>query len=106
MLVVRSKRGVPVRLTDERWHHITERHPEMKDLKETVVDTITRPDTIQQGDAGELLAITHQSRTPFGEKYVVVSYRELAGEDDGFVITAYLTRRPSRTRSVLWRRVP
>lgn len=105
MLIVRSKRGVPVRLTDERWRHIVQRHPEMADLGDQVVATIARPDMIQQGDSGELLAITLQRQTPFGEKYVVVSYRELTGEEDGFVITAYLTRRPSKTRRVLWRRV-
>lgn len=105
MLIVRSKRGVPVRLTDERWRHIVDRHPEIAALKDQLVKTIAEPDMIQQGDAGEVLAITSEVKTPFGEKYVVVSYRELPGEDDGFVITAYLSRRPSTTRRVLWRRV-
>ena len=104
MRIVRSERGIPVRLTDERWRHIVDRHPEMANLKEEALHTIAEPDLIQTGDAGELLAITLQADTPFGEKYVVVSYRELTGENDGFVITAYLTRRPSTRRKVLWSR--
>jgi len=27
VLIVRSRNGVPVRLTDERWDHIARRHP-------------------------------------------------------------------------------
>lgn len=29
MDIVRSKKGVPIRLTEERWFHITEEHSEM-----------------------------------------------------------------------------
>lgn len=76
----------------------------MAALKEQVLHTLARPDMIQQGDAGELLATTSQPDTPLGEKYVVVSYREFVEEDDGFGITAYLARRPSRTRRILWRK--
>ena len=37
MLIVRSHNGVPVRLTEERWHHIVGRHPEMDNQRERVV---------------------------------------------------------------------
>ena len=95
--------GVPVRLTDERWAHIVRRHPEMGSLRTAVGETIERPDMIQTGDAGTLLAIRWHATTRLTAKFCVVVYRETS-RDDGFVVTAYLTRRASTTRSVLWKR--
>ena len=56
MKIVKSVKGVPVRLTAERLEHIERRHPEMK------------------------------------------------GEEDGFVLTAYLTNRPASWRKIIWKR--
>lgn len=103
MLVVRSRNGVSVRLTEERWRHIIDRHPEMDGQREKVLETLAGPDMIQEGDFGELLAIKFYAETPLGEKYVVVAYREISTED-GFILTAYLTRRPSSRRETLWKR--
>jgi hypothetical protein len=58
---------------------------------------------IQQGDFGELLAARFYEQTPLTRKYLVVAYREI-GSDDGFIVTAYLARRPSTQRIVLWKR--
>jgi hypothetical protein len=68
-----------------------------------VAETITEPDFIQAGDSGELLAIRLYETTQLGRKYVVVAYREISNTD-GFILTAYLTRRPSQQREVLWTR--
>lgn len=103
MVVVRSVHNVPIRLTDERWDHITRRHPEMTDLREKVLETVTDPDLVQEGDSGELLAVRHYSRTSLTEKYLVVPYREVQ-ETDGFILTAYLTNKSSARRSVIWKR--
>ncbi len=103
MLVVRSRNGVPVRLTDERWRHIVGQHPEMDGQREKVLETLSGPDMIQEGDFGEQLAVRLYAETPLGEKFVVVAYREVSAED-GFILTAYLTRRPSTRRETLWRR--
>jgi len=103
MLIVRSRNGVPVRLTEERWRHVVERHPEMGNLREEVLETLAGPDMIQEGDFGELLALKLYHGTPLGEKFLVVAYREVSAED-GFVLTAYLTRRPSTGRETVWRR--
>ncbi len=103
MWVVYSRNGVPVRLTDERWQHIITRHPEMLGLQEQVLETVSEPDLIQQGDYGELLAIRFYPETPLTSKFLVVAYREM-GSDDGFVLTSYLTNRPSPRRRVLWKR--
>ena len=103
MLIIRSHGNVPVRLTDERWRHIIQRHPEMEDQGERVLETVAEPDLIQQGDFGELLAVRFYASTRLTSKYLVVAYRE-ASPDDGFVLTAYLTSRPSSTRVVIWKR--
>ncbi len=86
-----SKNGVSIRLTDERWAHIIEEHAELTAWRQGVLETITHPDRVLAGSAGELLAI----RAAVEDKWFVVVYREL--ETDGFVITAFLT---SKTRSL------
>jgi hypothetical protein len=103
MLVVRSRNGVPIRLTQERWQHIVQRHPEMDDERERVLETVAEPDMIQQGDFGELLAIRFWHGTPLTSKFLVVAYREVS-PNDGFILTAYLTNRPSARRVVIWKR--
>jgi hypothetical protein len=84
---VRSKGGVLVRLTDERWAHITEEHAELAGFRLDVLEAVAAPDRVLVGGAGELLAVKEQTTG----KWLVVVYRE--GEGDGFVITAFLTRR-------------
>lgn len=51
----------------------------------------------------EVLAIRFYPETPLTSKFLVVAYREL-GPEDGFILTAYLTGRPSDRRVVLWKR--
>jgi hypothetical protein len=103
MLIVNSHNGVPVRLTTERWQHIVRRHPDMDSQREQVLETLAEPDMIQQGDFGELLAVRFYPETPLTEKFLVVAYREIS-RDNGFILTAYLTRRPSARRIVIWKR--
>ena len=82
-----SQSGVPIRLTDERWAHITEEHCELAGLRSDVVETVSHPERIVLGGDGERLAIRERE----AGKHLVVVYREQA--DDGFIITAFLTRR-------------
>lgn len=103
MEIVQSTNGVPIRLSEERWAHISRAHPEMGSQRECVVETVSAPELVQEGDAGELLAVRHYADTPLTSKHLVVAYREVSAED-GFVVTAYLTRRPSRRRRVVWKR--
>ena len=85
--VIRSVRGVEVRLTDERWAHITEEHSELAGLRFEVLETIAQPSRVLEGADGALLAV----REIEPSKWLVAVYREQA--DGGFVITAFLTRR-------------
>ena len=88
MDVVRSKIDVPIRLPQERWFHITEEHSEMAGYYYEVLETVEEPEAIYEGKAGECLAVREGERG----KYLVVVYRETS-EEDGFIITAFLTRR-------------
>ena len=81
--------------------HISQRHPEMADHYQLILETISAPDLVQQGDAGELLAARWYDQTVLGSKNLVVAYRE-TDPDDGFVVTAYLTNRLSARRTTLW----
>lgn len=103
VLSARSRNGVPVRLTEERWAHVIQRHPELRNQQQRILETIAEPDLIQHGDWGELLAIRLYRETPLTRKHLVVAYREL-GPEDGFVLTAYLTTTPSPKRILLWKR--
>ena len=83
-----SRHGVPIRLTSERWQHIIEEHAEIASLHQEVLDTLREAERVLRGTDGELFAV----RTMEPGKALVVVYREI-GTDDGFVITAFVTRR-------------
>jgi len=102
MLIVSSHNGVAIRLTQERWENILRRHPEMSDQRDQVLETLTDPELIQEGDYGVLLAIRFYAKTPLTSKFLVVAYREIDAED-GFCLTAYFTRRPSIRRKTIWK---
>lgn len=103
MIIVYSLNKVPLRLTNERWDHIRQRHPEMETQRARVLETVESPDCVQEGDFGGLLAIRHYGRTPLTSKFLVVAYREVT-MDDGFILTAYLTSKPSDKRKQIWKR--
>jgi len=96
--MVRSKNGIFVRLTDERWAHIVEEHSEMAGLRHEVLEAITDPSMILEGRYGVLIAV----QKILEGKYLVVVYRET--HDDGFVITSFTTRQQRflTKRKKLW----
>ena len=95
---VLSVHKIPIRLTDERWAHITEEHCELAGLRLELLETIVNPQRLLAGGAGEILAVRELSPG----KHLVVVYREL--EKDGFVITSFLTSRTNslNRRKQLW----
>jgi len=99
METARSKNGVLIRLTQQRWLHITEEHSEMAGYYFDVLETIQEPEAIYEGKVEELLAIKEIEPG----KYLVVVYKEI-NKEDGFVITAFLTRRFKQIerRKKLW----
>lgn len=49
MDIVHSKNNIPIRLSNERWSHITEEHCEMAGLRYEILETIENPDHILEG---------------------------------------------------------
>jgi hypothetical protein len=74
-------------LTEERWNHIIDEHGELSGWCDELLRTVADPERVLAGNEGALLAV----RTVEPGKWLVVVYREI--EEDGFVITAFLTRR-------------
>jgi len=94
--VVQSVSGVPIRLTDERWQHITRRHPDLANDRSAVLDAVQNPALLRSGQLGTLMAAK-----PLGSHWLVVVYRE-TDESDGFILTAYQARY-LREEEVVWR---
>ncbi len=86
MKIILSINKVPIRLTEERWLHITEEHSEMAGYYYDAIETISAPDAVYAGKSGECIAL----KTLSMGKSIVVIYREVSSED-GFVITAFIT---------------
>jgi hypothetical protein len=92
--------GIIIRFEEERWTHIVTEHPEVEPYQSAILSTIENPERIFQGGIDEKLAVKSIEEG----KWLVVVYREL--EQDGYVITAFLTRRwrSLNRRRVLWPR--
>lgn len=88
MNTAQSINGITIRLPAERWVHIIEEHGEMAGYLYDILETIQAPAAIFEGNTGELLA----AREIETGKYLVAVYREI-NKEDGFVITAFLTKR-------------
>ena len=95
-----SKRGVQIRLPDNRWAHIVEHHDDVAGYRDSVLDAIEHPDAITRGQSGELLAVK-----AMGMRTLVVVYKETS-RVDGFVLSAFFTTQPDRIRKrgVVWQK--
>jgi hypothetical protein len=51
-----SVNGVPIRLTYERWFHITENHDDLAGYYFQVLETLEKPEFIVRGNRGTLKA--------------------------------------------------
>jgi hypothetical protein len=100
VLTVQSITGKTIRLTDERWLHIVEGHPEMAGHLNDVLLAIAAPEMLLEGGADELLAALFMQQT----KCIVVVYKE--NEADGFILTAYFTSKTEKLlkRKILWQK--
>ena len=55
--IAHSVNGVPIRLTDERWEHILDSHPDLASYRETILDAVENPDYILASRRGALGAV-------------------------------------------------
>lgn len=85
--------GRNVRLTEERLTHILE-HPEMKGMAAELERTLRQPQLVRRSRSDKVVKLFYEfyAQTIVGGKWlcVVVKY----GQNDAFVITAYLTDKP------------
>ena len=101
MEIVTSKNNIPIRLTEQRWFHIIENHDDLAAYSDEVLRTVEEPDYIIQGYRGAFIAL----RKVEEGKFLAVVYKEF--ESDGFVITAYFTRKIRLEReAILWPKKP
>jgi len=98
MDVATSVNGVPIRLTDERWAHILEQHPELETHRSRLLEILGDPDFVAEEPSRALRAVG----TLTGSLKLVVLYRETR-RSDGFVITCWPTSRRVRGK-VIWTR--
>ena len=103
--LIKSKNNVHIRLTDERWSHITTSHTDMNDNKDLLFKTVEYPDMILKGVSDELRAVRFFQKTHLGPKYLMVAYKELS-YGEGFIITAYKTTKIDKIvkRGVIWKK--
>ncbi len=98
MEIAVSVNGVPIRLTYERWYHITENHDDLASYFHEVLETVEKPDVIVCGNSGSYKAARNYGK----KKWLVAVYREIS-KDDGFIMTAYfLSTKPKG--KIIWRR--
>jgi hypothetical protein len=91
----RSVNGISIRFSDERWRHIVDAHEELEDRCDDVLDVLQSPVWVTRGYRGSLVAWKG-----FGKRgFLAVIYKEL-DDDDGFVITAFFTRKPKKKGKV------
>lgn len=96
---------IPIRLTDERWNHIVENHNDIAGYLYDILDTVSEPAYILEGDKDELWALRFLSK----EKVFLVIYKESKEMHDGFIITAFITAfittkvKKLLRRRILWR---
>lgn len=96
----KSINRVEIRLTFERWYHISESHRELAGASFQILETINQPDIVVEGLAGELLALRK-----INKKYLVSIYREI-NKENGFVITAFYTsdlKSLLKKRKITWK---
>ena len=97
MEIAYSVNGRPIRLTYERWFHITENHDDLASYYFEVLETVEKPEFIIRGNKGSLKAVKSMGK----DKWLVVIYREISKEDC-FVITAYFPNKKPKGDTI-WR---
>ncbi len=92
--------GNPIYLTDERWDHICDEHPEMESLRERLLDTLRLGRRFQDSIRPDVFVYYRDyADLPHGNTAVVVAVRlgyRPDGTPNNFVLTAYQISRRRR----------
>ncbi|MBI4824250.1 MAG: hypothetical protein HY805_08490 [Nitrospirae bacterium] len=96
-----SVNNVPIRLTGERWRHIVENHDDMAGYYYDILEAVSSPTWVVEGDANDLWAVKLTSQ----RKALLVIYKEMKEQKDGFIITAFVTTKIKKLlkgRRIVW----
>lgn len=85
---VRDADGRLVELTQERWEHISERHPEIAAFETSMLRAIEAPDHRRSGRVANEEWLYLKTDAPSSWLKVVVAY----GEGRGHIVTAHARR--------------
>lgn len=95
--VVRDRLHHEIYLTDERWEHICEEHPEMERYRNHVSETVRRGQRFQDSIRPDVyLYYRAYQNLPGGNTTIVVVVRfgiSPNGDENNFILTAYEIRR-------------
>ena len=98
----KDRLGHEIYLTEERWHHICEEHPEMEGLGRQVTETLRRGRRFQDSLRSQVyLYYRDYTGLPNNNTTLVVVARfgfNPDGSENNFVITAYQIHRPRGER--------
>jgi len=91
MAVLTDYSGRTIRLTDERWTHISE-HPEMAGMRRALEETLQAPSVVVESLSDPTARLYHRfyTRTVVGEKYLCVVVK-FSAEDAFVVMTMVIT---------------
>lgn len=100
MEVLRDYEGRQIRLTEERWEHISE-HPEMTAMRFALEETLLGPEVFVKSMSYSDVRLYYRfyPETLVGGKYLCAVVKLTEG--DAFVVTAYVTDQVKKGE-VLW----
>ena len=87
-----DKSGRRVHLSEERWTHINQEHPEVAPYLEQLEETLKNPIKVSTNDFDETVKYhyTYLKERKSAARYLLVIVKYLNGK--GFIITAYFVR--------------
>jgi hypothetical protein len=85
---VEDENGTSVQLTEERWEHLAQRHPEIERFAENVLQAVGSPDRSVQGREANERWYYLKTGVPGSWLKVVVAY----AEGRGHIVTAHARR--------------
>jgi hypothetical protein len=87
-------------LSGERWNHITDTHPEIKELRKELEGALANPELIKKSVYNENVVLFYRHYTHIYEgKYMCVVVRL----DEKSIVTAYITDR-IKSGDVIWKK--
>ncbi len=89
-----------IKLTEERWNHIAETHPELKDMLKDLKGTVGDPELIKRSVYNENVVLFYRY---YGHIYEGKHMCVVVRLDEESIVTAYITDRIKKGE-VVWKK--